>query len=123
MDPSFFAKSIWRLADLYGPIFQLDMINRKMVVISNYELCREVLNDDKYEKIVSGGLKEVRAVAKDGLFTAYGDELACRFRTNSRIVLTPGNRIGLSHTASSCLSLGLSQSAACLTNNLTLPPN
>ena len=80
LDPTFMARSIWRLADLYGPIFQLDLVNRKMVVVSSYELLKDVMDDDKFEKVVAGGLKEVRAIIKDGLFTAYGDEIVCPSR-------------------------------------------
>ena len=118
VDPSFLAKSIWRLADLYGPIFQLDLLNRKMIVISSYELLRDVMDDDRFEKIVAGGLVQVRAIVKDGLFTAYGDEMVGQ--TDLRMCFAHGYyRIGLWHIEFLCLSLALSQFAACLTNSST----
>jgi cytochrome P450/NADPH-cytochrome P450 reductase len=81
VDSSFFARSIWRLADLYGPIFQLDLLARKTIVISSYELLKEVMDDDRFEKFLGNGLVEVRAIVKDGLFTAYGDEPVSLSRT------------------------------------------
>lgn len=74
MDPKFPASSIWRLADLYGPIFKLNIVGREFLVLSNFELINEVMDDDRFEKYVGGGLEQVRALAGDGLFTAYGNE-------------------------------------------------
>jgi len=117
VDPSFFARSIWRLVDLYGPIFQLDLVNRKMIVISSYELLKDVMDDDRFEKIVAGGLVQVRALARDGLFTAHGDEMVSG--TDHYMCLADADyRIGLWHIEFSCPSLALSQFAACLTSSL-----
>jgi len=100
VDPSFFAKSIWHLADLYGPIFQLDLVSRKVVVISNYELMKEVLDDDKYEKWVSGALLQVRNITKDGLFTAHSDEPVRGVGSSRNQSLTNSNAIELGQGSS-----------------------
>lgn len=74
IDPSFAAKSFWRLQELYGDIYELDLLNRKVVIISNYDLISDVLDDNRYEKVVTGPLKELRPFVKDALFTAFPDE-------------------------------------------------
>ncbi|KAB8576180.1 hypothetical protein FH972_025708 [Carpinus fangiana] len=74
LDPAFALRSIWRLADLYGPIFKLDLVKRQSVVLSNYELIKEVLSDDRFEKNVTGALQELRPLIKDALFSAYPHE-------------------------------------------------
>ena len=62
------------LAREYGPIFQLDMLGRPLVVISNHELVNEVSDESRFDKKIWSPLKEVRAFAGDGLFTAYTSE-------------------------------------------------
>ncbi|KKY25634.1 putative bifunctional p450 nadph reductase [Diplodia seriata] len=76
IDPSFPLSSLWRLQALYGPIFQLDLISNKLIVLSSYELAHEVMGDEKFEKVITAGLKELRPLIKDGLFSAYPHELA-----------------------------------------------
>ena len=78
LNPEFPTSSLWRLTDIYGPIYKLTIINREAVVISSQELVNEVCDDDRFEKKVSGSLEEVRALAKDGLFTAYSHEPVSR---------------------------------------------
>ncbi|KAI9709203.1 MAG: hypothetical protein M1828_002542 [Chrysothrix sp. TS-e1954] len=74
LDPSFLAKSIWRLNDLYGPIYQLDFIGRKIVVVSSQEYTNELCDESRFRKKIGGALQEVRAVAGDALFTADLEE-------------------------------------------------
>lgn len=71
IDPSFLAKSLWRLTDLYGPIFRLDLGGADMIVISNYEFLKEVQQDDRFEKQISAALVEMRPLLKDALFSAH----------------------------------------------------
>jgi cytochrome P450 / NADPH-cytochrome P450 reductase len=78
LNPDFPNSSIWRLADIYGPIYKLVVLNREVVVVSSQEFINEVCDDDRFEKTVSGSLEEVRALARDGLFTAYGHEPVSR---------------------------------------------
>jgi cytochrome P450 / NADPH-cytochrome P450 reductase len=74
IDPSFMISSVWKLADIWGPIFQLDFVARKMIVISNHEMIDEVCDDSRFQKFVSGNLEQTRALLGDGLFSAYSEE-------------------------------------------------
>jgi cytochrome P450 / NADPH-cytochrome P450 reductase len=74
IDPTNAAASMWRLADIYGPIFRLDMTTRKVIVCSSYELVNDLCDASRFEKPIGGALEEVRALTKDGLFTAYPGE-------------------------------------------------
>ncbi|KAF2651941.1 cytochrome P450 [Lophiostoma macrostomum CBS 122681] len=74
IDPENMPASMWKLADIYGPIFKLDVANRTMLVCSDYELVNDLCDSDRFEKKVDGVLKEVRFLTKDGLFTAYPGE-------------------------------------------------
>ena len=82
IDPSFAIKSLRHLSELYGPIYQLDFISERVLLISSYELAHEVFNDERFEKYVSGSLKELRSLSKDALFTAHNYEpvsCVCKF--------------------------------------------
>ncbi|KAK0632364.1 cytochrome P450 [Immersiella caudata] len=74
MDPNFAVSSFWRLAEIYGPIFSLNLVKRKIIVISDYELINEVCDDNLYEKLVTGVQENIRPLTKNGLFTSYSDE-------------------------------------------------
>lgn len=74
LDGSFILKSWWELADLYGPIYSLDLFGETFVVLHNYELINDSADDDRFEKTISGPLVFVRDSIGDGLFTAYNDE-------------------------------------------------
>lgn len=56
IDPAVPAASIWMLADIYGEIFQLDLVSHKTIVLSTQELINEAMNEERFEKNVSGGL-------------------------------------------------------------------
>ena len=66
--------SMWRLADIYGPIFKLDIAHRSTLVCSSYELVNDLCDSERFEKKIGGVLNEVRALTKDGLFTAHPGE-------------------------------------------------
>ena len=66
IDPAFTIKSFWRLADIYGPIYSLNLVNRQTIVLSNYELINEVCDDERFEKQVTGPLIVFRDLIKDG---------------------------------------------------------
>ncbi|KAK1754907.1 cytochrome P450 [Echria macrotheca] len=74
LDRNFLASSFWRLADTYGPIFSLNLIKRRVVVLSSHTLIDEVSDDEHFEKYVTGVQEEVRTFVKNGLFTSYSDE-------------------------------------------------
>jgi cytochrome P450 / NADPH-cytochrome P450 reductase len=74
LNRDFMMSSFWRLSEIYGPIFSLNLVKRKVVVISNHELINEVSDDTHYEKMVAGVQESVRVFVKNGLFTSYSDE-------------------------------------------------
>ncbi|RYC58691.1 hypothetical protein CHU98_g7518 [Xylaria longipes] len=74
MEPSFPLSSFWRLAAVFGDIYKLDLISYRIVVVSSYELVNEAMDVSRFQKSPTGGLKELRALLGDGLFSAYGHE-------------------------------------------------
>lgn len=74
LTPAFPTQSLWRLASIYGDIYQLDLVNEKVIIVSSYELSRECMDQNRFDKVVSGGLTEVRDLLGDGLFTAFSQE-------------------------------------------------
>lgn len=79
LTPAFPQQSIWRLASVYGDIYQLDLVTEKIVVVSSNELGRECLDQTRFDKMISGGLAEVRDLLGDGLFTAATQEKVMPF--------------------------------------------
>src|ERR1700736_1799893 len=63
-----------RMARELGPIFWLDMMGTPLVVVSGHDLVDELSDEKRCDKAVKGSLRRVRAVAGDGLFTAYTNE-------------------------------------------------
>lgn len=70
IDPQNFAASFWHLAEVYGEIFKLSLGGRTVVICSSYETVNDCCDWDRFGKSVTGSLKEIRALAGDGLFTA-----------------------------------------------------
>ena len=75
VDPSFATQSLRHLSEIYGPIYQLDFVSKKIIVVSSYELAHEVADDERFEKFITGPLKELRPMIGDALFTAGNHEL------------------------------------------------
>lgn len=73
-NPTFPAQSIWRLAAIYGDIYQLDFVTEKSITISSNELAQECLDTNRFDKVVAGPLAEIRDLLGDGIFTAHSDE-------------------------------------------------
>ncbi len=67
-------QNLARLAKELGPIFWLDMMGTPLVVVSGPDLVDELSDEKRFDKAVKGSLRRVRAVAGDGLFTAYTNE-------------------------------------------------
>src|SRR3984885_7692905 len=63
-----------RMAKELGPIFWLDMMGTPFVVVSGHDLVEERSDEKRFDKAGKGSLRRVRAVAGDGLFTAYTNE-------------------------------------------------
>lgn len=53
-----------------GPIYRLAFFGAPRVFISSHQLADEVFNEERFTKVVSGGLNEIRNGVHDGLFTA-----------------------------------------------------
>ncbi|GAB2656003.1 bifunctional P-450/NADPH--P450 reductase [Saccharopolyspora gloriosae] len=62
------------LAEQYGPIFRLQLLNRKLVVVQSQELVDELCDEERFDKELNAPLRNVRDFAGDGLFTAWTDE-------------------------------------------------
>jgi len=77
IDSNDFSSSLTRLAKIYGPIYQLKVFGVKLVVLSSQDYVNEVCDEHRFEKVLGAALLELRAVAKDGLFTAENDEQVC----------------------------------------------
>ncbi|MEM9170240.1 MAG: cytochrome P450 [Pseudomonadota bacterium] len=63
-------QNLMRIAREQGPIFELDMMGKPMVIVSGAELVEELCDEARFDKAVRGALRRVRAIAGDGLFTA-----------------------------------------------------
>src|SRR5262245_61021988 len=55
-----------RLARELGPIFWLDMMGAPIVVVSGFDLVDELSDEKRFDKVVRGSLRRVRAIAGDG---------------------------------------------------------
>ncbi|KAG8832855.1 hypothetical protein FRC17_000510 [Serendipita sp. 399] len=58
----------------YGEIIILQLPGRKIILANSHRLALEVLDESRFHKAVGGGLKELRGLVGDGLFTAYHGE-------------------------------------------------
>jgi cytochrome P450/NADPH-cytochrome P450 reductase len=68
-------QAMMRLAREYGPIYQLTIPGRKpLIVVSGYNLVKELSDETRFDKKVWRPLQDVRAFAGDGLFTSWTDE-------------------------------------------------
>jgi cytochrome P450/NADPH-cytochrome P450 reductase len=67
-------QDIIKLAREYGPIFQLELPGRTLVVVSGHDLVDELCNEERFDKKVWPPLRKVRSFAGDGLFTAETEE-------------------------------------------------
>ncbi|WP_375691691.1 bifunctional cytochrome P450/NADPH--P450 reductase [Pseudooceanicola sp. LIPI14-2-Ac024] len=74
IDKAIPVQSFMRLAREYGPIYKMQIIDREMYVVSSQALVDELSDESRFSKRVHQPLQEIRAFAKDGLFTAYNSE-------------------------------------------------
>jgi cytochrome P450 / NADPH-cytochrome P450 reductase len=68
------AHSLAKMAKELGPIFWLDMMGAPVVIVSGHDLVEELSDEKRFDKVVRGPLRRVRAVGGDGLFTADTSE-------------------------------------------------
>jgi cytochrome P450/NADPH-cytochrome P450 reductase len=63
------------MAEEYGPIFKLSIPGGVRLIVSGPELVAEVCDDTRFDKLVSGGLADLKKGAADsGLFTSDTDD-------------------------------------------------
>jgi cytochrome P450/NADPH-cytochrome P450 reductase len=74
IDPENPIGSLINITDKYGPIWKFQLGGSTRIVIASQALMNEVSDEERFSKIVSAALKEVRNGAHDGLFTAFGPE-------------------------------------------------
>ncbi len=74
LDSSAPIQSMMKLAKTYGPIYKLTIFGADMYVVSSQALVDELSDEKRFQKRIHGPLKEIRAFAGDGLFTAYNSE-------------------------------------------------
>ncbi|CEO96519.1 hypothetical protein PBRA_005128 [Plasmodiophora brassicae] len=74
--------ALGHLAELYGPIYRLRIINSTLVVLSGQEYVDQVCNEDTFEKGLGKALQHIRDLAGDGLFTAFTEEPNWRIAHN-----------------------------------------
>ncbi|MET0402849.1 MAG: cytochrome P450 [Cystobacter sp.] len=68
-------QNMMKLARELGPIFRLDFPGgRSALVVSSHELVSELCDESRFDKQVTGALKQIRDFAGDGLFTAHTEE-------------------------------------------------
>src|SRR5262245_4256485 len=84
-------QNLAQLARELGPIFWLDMMGAPLVIVSGHDLVEELSDEKRFDKVVRGSLRRVRAVGGDGLFTA--DTSEPNWSKAHNILLQPfGNR-------------------------------
>ena len=99
LDSSAPVQHLTRLAKELGPIFWLDMMGAPIVVVSGHDLVNELSDEKRFDKVVRGSLRRVRAIGGDGLFTA--DTSEPNWSKAHNILLQPfGNRAMQSYHAS-----------------------
>lgn len=74
LDPQQPIQSLVALSRRYGEIFRLEFPSQTLTVLSSHELVADACNEERFDKHVHGSLREIRAFAGDGLFTAHTDE-------------------------------------------------
>lgn len=74
IDPESPVKSFMALAEKWGPLFRLQVVNRTVLVVSSSELVHELCDETRFDKYIHGPLEILRNVAGDALFTAHTHE-------------------------------------------------
>lgn len=75
-------ESMVKLAEQYGPIFQLEIGGNKTIVVSSFELAKELFDTKRFDKGIGPGLKQVRNFNSEGLFSSYTQEAHWRMAHN-----------------------------------------
>ena len=59
---------------LVGPIYEVRLSNENLIVVSNHEIYNELCDESRFTKGVNIGLKQLRPLMGDGLFSARKGE-------------------------------------------------
>lgn len=63
-----------RMARQLGPIYRRKTFNAEFVMVSGAELVADLVDESRFAKQVALGVRNLRALGGDGLFTAYNSE-------------------------------------------------
>ncbi|KAI0441099.1 cytochrome P450 [Xylaria telfairii] len=74
IDPNNTWKSLKKLAEKYGEIFQIKVLGKTIVFVAGAALAEELCDEKRFRKYVGGPIVEVRALVNDSLFTAFDHE-------------------------------------------------
>ncbi|KAI9875940.1 MAG: hypothetical protein M1830_007702 [Pleopsidium flavum] len=74
VDPENSIASLMHLAELYGPIYKLNLGGHERIIIASHELLDQICDERRFSKAVVGPLEQIRNGVHDGLFTAYPEE-------------------------------------------------
>ena len=66
--------SLKKLAEEYGEIFQIKVLNKTIVFVASAQLAEEICDEKRFRKYVGGPVVEIRYAVHDALFTAYDHE-------------------------------------------------
>ncbi|MBY6412860.1 cytochrome P450 [Rhodococcus sp. BP-252] len=64
----------WRDAQRYGPIFERRILGARVTYVSGPDLVEEVNDESTWAKFLGVPIRNLRSIAKDGLFTAHNSE-------------------------------------------------
>jgi cytochrome P450 / NADPH-cytochrome P450 reductase len=67
-------QALMKLSRHYGPIFRLNLPIGHLVVMSGFDLVNELCDDERFDKLIGGQLRNLRAFLGDGLFTSWTQE-------------------------------------------------
>lgn len=62
------------MAKELGPIFEIDIAGKKLVVVAGADEAAEVFDEKRFAKAIVPPITKLRDIASDGLFTAYNSE-------------------------------------------------
>ncbi|MEO1309970.1 MAG: cytochrome P450 [Pseudomonadota bacterium] len=74
LNPDAPLQGLMELTRQHGPIVQLDMLGKPMIVASGADIARELFDEKRFDKAVRGPLRKVRVIGGDALFTGYTHE-------------------------------------------------
>ncbi|KAJ6189770.1 hypothetical protein N7519_004678, partial [Penicillium mononematosum] len=67
-------QSVIKMADEFGPLFQISINGEKLIFATSQALVDELCDETRFHKAVVAGVEKLRMLVNDGLFTAYHGE-------------------------------------------------